>query len=136
MYDKKIRVEVWDFHKYMPNERMGVVQRDMVHITRDSLNQVWSCNHVVTIKKRQATFPVGQIKFVCILQEILDFELQLQNWTAEIDTKMMQLDDESAKEEEQSRVAFMTYKLGKGLYNPKFRLVNLTEKKFNRKIQR
>ena len=136
MYDKKIRVEVWDFHKYMPNERMGVVQRDMVHITRDSLNQVWSCNHVVTIKKRKAMFPVGQIKFVCILQEILDFELQLQNWTAEIDTKMMQLDDESAKEEEQSRVAFMTYKLGKGFYKSKVPAGKFNRKRFNRKIQR
>ena len=64
MYDHKIRVEVWDFHSYMPNERMGVVERQMVHIARDSLNQVWDCNHVVTIKKRQSVFAVGQIKFV------------------------------------------------------------------------
>ena len=133
MYDHKIRVEVWDFHSYMPNERMGVVERQMVHIARDSLNQVWDCNHVVTIKRRQSVFAVGQIKFVCILQEVLDFELQLQNWTAEIDTKMMQLDDEAAKDEEQSRVTFMTYKLGKGLYKSKVPAGRFNSKKIQSK---
>ena len=46
---------------------------------------------------------------------------------------MMQLEDETAKEEEQSRVTFMTYKLGKGLYKSKVPAGRFNSKKIQSK---
>ena len=85
LYDKKIRIEIWDYHNLMPNERMGTVERAMVHVARDVLNQVWTCKEVTVQKKRKSQKDIGTVKFICELQEVLHFELQLQNWNTILD---------------------------------------------------
>jgi hypothetical protein len=120
LYDKKIRIEIWDYHTLMPNERMGTVERSMVHVARDVLNQVWTCKEVTVQKKRKSQKDIGTVKFICELQEVLHFELQLQNWQGSLKTDIMQINDDSAKDEEQSRVVFMTYKIGGGFFRSKF----------------
>ena len=116
LFDQKIRVEVFDYHSLMPNERMGFVERPMVNIARDVLNQVWRCTRTNIVKKRKEVQNIGTIKFVCVLQEVLKFELQLQNWSGSVNTGMMAINDASAKDKDQSRIVYMRYKLGGGFF--------------------
>ena len=46
----------------------------------------------------------GTVSFVCVLQEVLDFELRLQNWSAKIERKMLD-NNKTATEAEVAEVA-------------------------------
>jgi hypothetical protein len=125
LYEKFLRVEVWDKESLMPNSFLGEFQMPLVTVARGCLNHVWPINNTKTLKGRKTvTTPVGVVKFVCIFQEVLDFELRLQNWSAKIERKMLDTDkkhsdadiarklDDDEEEEEQVRYPYLVFRLG------------------------
>ena len=83
-------------------------------IARGGLNQDWDVVNVTTHKKKRAVRPVGRCS-LCVFQEVLDFELRLQNWSATIERKMLEIEgEEVAEDEEQLRLPYLKFKLGKG----------------------
>ena len=129
LYEKYLRVEVWDKESLMPNSFLGEMNMPLVSIARGGLNHVWPVNNTVKLKQRKTVVtPVGIVSFVCIFQEVLDFELRLQNWSAKIERKMLddnKIDPDAAAadrmeddddEEEQVRYPYLVFRLG-GLMN-------------------
>ena len=145
LYEKFLRVEVWDKENLMPNSFLGEFQMPLVSIVRGGLNHVWPISNTKKLEKRKKTVvtPVGVVSFVCIFQEVLDFELRLQNWSAKIERKMLDINkkqteaeiaarklDDDEEEEEQVRFPYLVFRLG-GLMN---RYQNLKHKVLSEEI--
>ena len=129
LYEKNIRVEVWDKESMWPNSFLGEMQMPMVSVARGGLNNVWPISNNVTQSRKTVVTPVGVVSFVCIFQEVLDFELRLQNWSAKIEARMLaenvitalseaevasKLDDDD--DDEHIRYPYLVFRLG-GLTN-------------------
>ena len=131
LYEKSLRVEIWDKENLMPNSFLGEMNMPLVSIARGGLNWVWPISNSTSMGRKTIVQDIGTVSFVCVLQEVLDFELRLQNWSAKIERKMLDNNktateaevaevarklEEDDEEDEQIRYPFLVFRLG-GLTN-------------------
>ena len=128
LYENYLRVEVWDQASTCPNTFLGEFQVPLVNIARGGLNHVWTISNTVMQKRKKVLTDVAIVRFVCMFQEVLDFDLRLQNWSAKLRTSMMRTET-TAKEgdvdddEEIVRKPYLTFLLGqRNFFDPDSRL--------------
>ena len=98
-------------------------------------------------KRKKIITDVAIVRFVCVFQEVLDFELRLQNWSAKLRTSMMRKettkaggadeDDDEQDEEELVRKPYMTFLLGqRKFFDPDSRLRSKLHHSFDKSFAR
>ena len=119
LYEHYLRVEVWDDAATCPNTFLGEFQMPLVNIARGGLNHVWTISNTVMQKRKKVITDVAIVRFVCVFQEVLDFEMRLQNWSARLRTSIMRRettkmegaaeDEEQEEDEEVVRKPYLTF---------------------------
>lgn len=125
LYEKKLRVEVWDWNKFATNNFVAAHEVSLVSIARGSMGQEmaitgefkepgkvkkemrcaqagWptACHRKGGCSLRGCSSPrwrrrqVGTLNFVCVLQEVVDFEVKLLDWEANLHTLVFAPQDE------------------------------------------
>ena len=122
LYEHYLRVEVWDDAATCPNTFLGEFQMPLVNIARGGLNHVWTISNTVMQKRKKVITDVAIVRFVCVFQEVLDFEMRLQNWSARLRTSIMRRettkmegaaeDEEQEEDEEVVHKPCLTFLLG------------------------
>ena len=98
-------------------------------------------------KRKKIITDVAIVRFVCVFQEVLDFELRLQNWSAKLRTSMMRKettkaegadeDNDEQEEEEFVRKPYMTFLLGqRKFFDPDSRFRSKLHHSFDKSFAR
>ena len=85
LYEKTLHIEVWDWNRFQPNQFLASGEQTLKSMASGELNQEWDI--ITQIKKRgkRERVAVGRLVFQCAFQEVLTYEIKLQNWSALID---------------------------------------------------
>eukprot|EP00947_MAST-08B_sp_MAST-8B-sp1_P004667 g4667.t1 len=99
LYDKKLRVEVWDWNWLTPNMFLGSMEISLLDVARSpNLTMEFDVSQTVMERKRRKVHQVGSLSFTMIFQEDLQYMIHLQNWGAQLKTTMLEEKREQAGE--------------------------------------
>ena len=69
LYDKKLRVEVWDWNWLMPNLFLGSYDLSLVEVAQGDLTLDFDITQTIIVRKKKKLEDVGLLSFVMVFQE-------------------------------------------------------------------